>query len=299
MIHCFKTANTYFKERFGCKVYKLALDGGMTCPNRDGKLGTRGCIFCSSGGSGDFAKKQCGDTHAQIEQAKKLLDGKNHGDCYIAYFQSFTNTYADVATLRNLFLPAISEPSIVGLSIATRPDCLPDDVLELINELNTIKPVFIELGLQTIHDKTANFIRRGYTLDVYDKAIMNLLKTGVHIITHMILGLPGENFEMMQDTAKYIGNMGSHGIKLQLLHVLKGTDLETFYNDGGFNVLSEAEYIDILCKCVLCLPNNMVLHRITGDAPKALLVAPKWSADKKRVLQKIKDEFACRGILLK
>ena len=201
MNHFYKTANSYFKERFGFKVYKLALDGGMTCPNRDGTLGTRGCIFCSGGGSGDFAQKQCGDIKLQLEQAKARLSGKNHGDHFIAYFQSFTNTYADVDTLRNLFLPAISEPSVVGLSVATRPDCLPQNVIELINELNQIKPVFIELGLQTIHEKTAQFIRRGYELKTYDEAVSSLQKTGVHIITHMILGLPGETKEMMMQTA--------------------------------------------------------------------------------------------------
>lgn len=298
MNHFYKTANSYFKERFGFKVYKLALDGGMTCPNRDGTLGTRGCIFCSGGGSGDFAQKQCGDIKLQLEQAKARLSGKNHGEHFIAYFQSFTNTYADVDTLRNLFLPAISEPSVVGLSVATRPDCLPQNIIELINELNQIKPVFIELGLQTIHEKTAQFIRRGYELKVYDEAVSSLQKTGVHIITHIILGLPGETKEMMMQTAKHIGNVGSHGIKLQLLHVLKGTDLATFYEGGIFKTLSETEYIDALCECVLSLPNGTVLHRITGDAPKSLLVAPMWSADKKRILQKIKDEFSHRNIIL-
>lgn len=294
----YKTANSYFKEHFGFKVYKLALDAGMTCPNRDGTLGTRGCIFCSSGGSGDFAQKQCGDINFQLEQAKARLSGKNHGEHFIAYFQSFTNTYADVEILRNLFVPVINEPSIVGLSIATRPDCLPPDVLALINELNQTKPVFIELGLQTIHQKTADFIRRGYELSVYDKAVKNLHKIGVHIITHMILGLPGEDSAMMQETARHIGEVGSHGVKLQLLHILKGTDLETYYQDVKFAVLSKSGYIDILCNCVLCLPNGTVLHRITGDAPKSLLVEPKWSADKKRVLQEIKEAFSNRGIIL-
>ena len=294
----YKTANSYFQERFGFKVYKLALDGGMTCPNRDGTLDTRGCIFCSSGGSGDFAQKQCGNISLQLAQAKARLSGKNHGEHFIAYFQSFTNTYADVEVLRKLFVPVINEPSIVGLSIATRPDCLPPDVLALISELNQIKPVFVELGLQTIHQKTANFIRRGYELHIYDEAVKNLRKTGVHIITHMILGLPGEDSAMMQETAKYIGKAGSHGVKLQLLHILKGTDLETFYRNGNFAALSKLDYIDILCKCVLCLPEGTVLHRITGDAPKSLLVEPKWSADKKRVLQEIKEAFSNQGIIL-
>ena len=207
----YKTANSYFQERFGFKVYKIALDGGMSCPNRDGTLGTRGCIFCSNGGSGDFAEKQCGNIKLQIERAIARLDGKNHGEHFIAYFQSYTNTYADVDILRSLFFSAISEAFIVGLSIATRPDCLSKEILDLITELNAIKPVFIELGLQTIHEETAKFIRRGYTLDVYDSAVQNLKKTGAHIITHMILGLPGEDSEMMQETAKYIASAGSDG----------------------------------------------------------------------------------------
>ena len=294
----YKTANSYFQERFGFKVYKLALDGGMSCPNRDGTLGTRGCIFCSNGGSGDFAEKQCGDIKLQIQRAIQRLNGKNHGEHFIAYFQSYTNTYANIDTLRSLFFSAVSEPFIVGLSIATRPDCLGKDVLDLITELNTIKPVFIELGLQTIHEETAKFIRRSYTLDVYDQAVQNLKKTGAHIITHMILGLPGENSLMMQQTAKHIASVGSDGVKLQLLHILRGTDLGDLYNSGKFSTLSKSEYISLLCDCVRCFPDGTVLHRITGDAPKDLLIAPKWSADKKRVLQEIKEAFISCDIVL-
>ncbi|MBE7058687.1 MAG: TIGR01212 family radical SAM protein [Ruminococcaceae bacterium] len=294
----YKTANSYFHERFGCKVYKLALDGGMSCPNRDGTLGTRGCIFCSNGGSGDFAEKQCGNIKLQMERAIQRLDGKNRGEHFIAYFQSYTNTYADIQTLRNLFYSAISEDFIVGLSIATRPDCLGKDVLDLIAELNSIKPVFIELGLQTIHEETAKFIRRGYTLDVYDSAVENLKKTGAHIITHMILGLPGEDSEMMQQTAKHIASIGSDGVKLQLLHILCGTDLGDLYEAGSISALSKSEYISCLCDCVRCFPNGTVLHRITGDAPKNLLIAPKWSADKKHVLQEIRETFAACDIIL-
>lgn len=294
----YKTANSYFQERFGFKVYKIALDGGMSCPNRDGTLDTRGCIFCSNGGSGDFAEKQCGDIQLQIQRAIQRLDGKNHGEHFIAYFQSFTNTYADVSTLRSLFFSAISEPFMVGLSIATRPDCLGKDILDLIAELNAIKPVFIELGLQTIHEETAKFIRRGYTIDVYDQAVQNLKKTGAHIITHMILGLPGEDSEMMQQTAKHIASAGSDGVKLQLLHILRGTDLGDLYNSGKFSTLSKTEYISYLCDCVRCFPDGTVLHRITGDAPKDLLIAPKWSADKKRVLQEIREAFISCDIIL-
>lgn len=296
--YVFKSANTFFKELFGCKVYKLALDAGMTCPNRDGTVGEGGCIFCSAGGSGEFAEKNCGDVHIQIERAKARLSGKSHPSSYIAYFQSFTNTYADADILRSIFLPVINNPEIAGLSIATRPDCLPGEVINLIEELNCIKPVFIELGLQTIHENTAKTIRRGYALSVYDKAVFNLKKTGVHIITHMILGLPGENNEMMIDTARYIGEIGSHGVKLQLLHVLKGTDLEKMYLNGEFSALSKSEYIKILVSCMKKLPQETVIHRITGDAPKDLLTAPLWSADKKRVLQEIYDAFSSNDILL-
>ncbi len=297
-MYYYKSANSYFKERFGFKVYKLALDAGMTCPNRDGKIGTRGCIFCSNGGSGDFAEKDCGSINIQIESAKKRLLGKNTGSHYIAYYQSYTNTYAPVEKLRKIFIPAITHPEIVALSIATRPDCLPKDVIELLKELNSIKPVFVELGLQTIHENTATIIRRGYDLNTYNNAINELLKIGVHIITHMILGLPHETPNMMLETARHIGRVGSHGIKLQLLHVMKNTDLEALYKASVFQALSKEDYINILCDCVLELPQGTVLHRITGDAPRASLIAPLWSLDKKRVLQEIRDAFENKGIIL-
>lgn len=297
MSYLYKSANSYFKETFGFKVYKLALDAGMTCPNRDGKLDTRGCIFCSSGGSGDFAQKECSNINLQIEKAKNRLKGKYAGEKFIAYYQSYTNTYASIERLREVFYPAIMHPEIVALSIATRPDCLPHDVLELIRELNNIKPVIIELGLQTIHEESARLIRRGYETHVYDEAVHNLHKIGVHIITHMILGLPYETPEMMIKTAKHIGDVGSQGVKLQLLHVLENTDLEKLYSSKAFETLSKKEYIRILCDCVLSLPENTVLHRITGDAPKASLIAPLWSTDKKRVLQEIRDAFKENDIL--
>ena len=288
------TAGTYFQQIFGQKVYKLALDGGFTCPNRDGTVGVGGCIFCSAGGSGDFAEKPCGDVSLQLARAKARVAGKMHGNAYIAYFQSFTNTYASVDRLRAIFLPVLNDPSIVGLSIATRPDCLPPEIIALMSELNKIKPVMVELGLQTIHEDTARLIRRGYPLSTYDKAIADLGKIGVHIITHMILGLPGETPEMMVETARYVGKAGSYGVKLQLLHVLKGTDLA----DLSPETLSEEAYLDILCRCIQALPEGTVLHRLTGDAPRDLLIAPRWSLDKKRVLQAIKDRCLQEGIEL-
>lgn len=291
------TANEYFKKTFGQKTYKLALDGAMTCPNRDGTLGHDGCIFCSAGGSGDFAEKYDGNVSLQIERAKKRVSSKIKDGRFIAYFQSYTNTYADVKYLENLFMPAIIHDDIAALSIGTRPDCLPDDVLNLINRLCKIKPVFVELGLQTIHQSTADFIRRGYTLDVYDTAVKSLKKVGANVVTHVILGLPHEDERMMLDTVKYVGQSGADGIKLQLLHVLKGTALEKMYLAGEFETLTLERYVDILCQCIEIFPDNIVIHRLTGDAPKKLLVAPMWSADKKRVLNTINAEFAKRGFI--
>ncbi len=290
----YQTANSYFQGKFGGKVYKLALDGGFTCPNRDGTVSRGGCIFCSAGGSGDFAEKPCGDIGLQLARAKARVAGKMHEDRYIAYFQSFTNTYGSAEHLRSIFLPAIQDPSIVGLSIATRPDCLPPETVALIQELNQIKPVMIELGLQTIHETTARMINRGYALSVYDRAMAALRTTGVHIITHMILGLPGEDKGKMVETARYIGESGSHGVKLQLLQILKGTPLAQM----DVMPLSQETYLDILCACIQALPPDTVLHRLTGDAPKEQLIAPRWSLDKKRVLQAIKEKLLQEDILL-
>ena len=278
------SANTYYRQKFGCKIYRLSLSGGMTCPNRDGTLGTRGCIFCSGYGSGDFAAH---DEHIekQIASAKQLVSGKTDESCkFIAYFQDFTNTYAPVEHLRRLFTEATAADDIVGLSVATRPDCLPDEVTELLCELNEKKPVWIELGLQTVHESTARYIRRGYDLRVYDDAMSRLRACGIDVITHMIIGLPHETKEQMIQTAKYISDAGSHGIKLQLLHVLRGTDLQTEYERGAFDVLTLEEYIDILKGCVAVLRDDIVVYRLTGDGAKKDLIAPLWSADKKRVL---------------
>lgn len=275
--------NEYLKEQFGGKVYKVALDGGMTCPNRDGNIDTRGCIFCA-GGSGSFAERQNISVTMQIENAKKRIEKKAKNARLIAYFQSYTNTYAPVEYLKKLFTEAISHPEVVALSIGTRPDCLPPEVMALLAELNEIKPVWVELGLQTMHPKTAAYIRRGYPLSVFDRAVKELGAIGVHVIVHMILGLPGETKEMMVQTARYIGESGADGIKLQLLHLLSGTDLEKDYREGKFSVLSKKDYFDCLATCLAVLPQTMVIHRMTGDGDKKLLVAPLWSGDKKQVL---------------
>lgn len=288
--------NDFLTDKYGEKVYKLALNGGMTCPNRDGLIDTRGCIFCSAGGSGEFAGNPCMSVTKQIEEGKKLLSSKYSGSKYIAYFQAYTNTYADISYLRRIFYEAVNHPDIVCLSIATRPDCLPDDVISLLNELNRIKPVWIELGLQTIHERTARYIRRGYELPVFDDAVKRLKAAGIDIIVHMIIGLPNETKQDMLDTASYIASLHIQGIKLQLLHVLKGTDLATDYQNGIFKTLDIDEYIDILMAIIEILPPDMVIHRLTGDGPKRLLIAPEWSAGKKFVLNRINSELKSRSI---
>lgn len=290
------TVNEYCKKQFGEKIYKISLNGGMSCPNRDGKLDVRGCIFCSADGSGDFAPGRSIPLDEQIEDAKRRVSSKYKGTHYIAYFQAYTNTYAPVEKLRALFMPVIKREDIVVLSIATRPDCLSDEVLDLLRELNDIKPVWVELGLQTIHEKTADYIRRGYSLPVYDKAIRDLEAIGIHTITHLILGLPGETKEDMLQSVRYVSDCGSQGIKLQLLHVLKGTDLASDYEKGLFRTLLFDEYIDLLADCVRLLPKDMIVHRLTGDGPKNLLIAPMWSADKKRVMNAIHQRLKKEGL---
>lgn len=282
----YTTLNQYLKDKFGCKVYKIAIDGGFTCPNRDGKIDTRGCIFCSKGGSGDFAESRELSITEQIEKGKERVSKKTKDGKYIAYFQAFTNTYAPVDRLRKLYTEAINHPDIVAISIGTRPDCLGDDVLELLSELNQIKPIFVELGLQTIHEETAKYIRRGYSLDVYDKAVEELHKIGVNVVTHIIIGLPNETTEQILDTVKYVSKV-TDGIKLQLLHIIKDTDLANDYEKGLFPVLSLEEYAEIIRKCVEIIPENVVIHRLTGDGAKKDLIAPLWSADKKKVLNTI------------
>ncbi len=282
----YTTLNSYLKDRFGCKVYKIALDGGFTCPNRDGTVGTGGCIFCSKGGSGDFAESREKSISEQIADGKKRVSKKIKDGKYIAYFQAFTNTYAPVERLRELYTEAISQPDIAALSIGTRPDCLGEDVLALLDEMNKRVPVFVELGLQTIHEDTARYIRRGYDLSVYDKAVADLHKIGVNVVTHLIIGLPGESKEDMLRSVEYVCKM-TDGIKLQLLHILKGTDLETEYNSGKIKELALEEYTDIIRDCVKIIPKSVVVHRLTGDGAKKDLIAPMWSADKKNVLNTI------------
>lgn len=286
--------NDALQERYGEKVYKLTLNAGCTCPNRDGKLGTRGCIFCSEGGSGDFAGSPSLSITEQIEEEKKRLSRKRPARKYIAYFQAYTNTYAPVDYLRKVYTEAIEHPEIVALSIATRPDCLGTEVLDLLTELNQQKPVWVELGLQTIHEKTAVFIRRGYPLAVFDEAMAQLEARNLETIVHVILGLPGETKEMMLDTVRYLNHTGAAGIKLQLLHILKHTDLADYYEQTGFHVLTLEEYVDLVISCLeVCRP-DMVIHRITGDGPKDLLIAPLWSSAKRQVLNSIHRELKLR-----
>ena len=287
--------NEYLKKTFGEKVYKISLDGGMTCPNRDGTLGSHGCIFCSEGGSGEFAAQRALSVSEQIEQAKRRISKKSDCKKFIAYFQPFTNTYAPVSYLRKIFEEAVAPEEIAALSIATRPDCLGDDVLDLLDELNKKKPVWVELGLQTIHEKSAEYIRRGYDLNVYDESVKKLHKIGVNVITHIILGLPNESRREILESVGYAGER-SDGIKLQLLHVLKGTDLLKDYERGMFETLTLDEYVDLLCDCIEALPPDVVIHRMTGDGDKKLLVAPLWSADKKRVLNTIHKALNDRNV---
>ncbi len=292
----YRSANDYMKEVFGRKIYKISINGGFTCPNRDGTLGTGGCIFCSGEGSGDFSEDAALSVSEQIENGKKRVEAKLPKSAdktlpqYMAYFQAFTNTYAPIEKLRKLFTEAIQHPDIVGISVATRPDCLPEDVIELLYELNNIKPVWVELGLQTVHQRTAEYIRRGYELPCYTDALKRLTGRVSHIITHVILGLPGETKEDMLETVRFVGDIAMIapknliGIKLQLLHVIRGTDLEKDYLDGKFDCLTLEEYADLIHDAIDMLPDDIVVHRITGDGAKRTLVAPLWSADKKRVL---------------
>lgn len=289
--------NDYLIKKFGKKVYKIALNGNMSCPNRDGSLGHGGCIFCSAGGSGDFAGNPSESITQQIEHGKALLSAKYSGNSYIAYFQAYTNTYAPVEYLRRIFTEAIHHPDIVCLSIATRPDCLGEEVIDLLQELNAQKPIWIELGLQTIHPQTASYIRRGYELDTFEQAMLLLKNAGIETIVHMIIGLPGEDKKMILETADYIAHSSASGIKLQLLHVLTGTDLAADYEKGLFKTLTLDEYLDILTDIIKILPPDMVIHRLTGDGPKKLLVAPEWSTDKKNVINSINRTFSDKNVI--
>lgn len=279
----YRTLNQHYQEKFGCKVYKLSIDGGFSCPNRDGTVGIGGCVFCNETGSGDFAV--CGKSiTAQLQEARKWVEKKNRDGKYIAYFQSFTGTYASPEVLRNRYLEAIAPEEMVGLAIGTRPDCLGEDVMAVLKEVNALKPVSVELGLQTVHASSAQYIRRGYVNQVYFDAVDRLKKAGVEVVTHIILGLPGETPEMAAETTRAAVKAGTDGIKFHLLHVLKHTDLAKDYFDGKFQCLSMEAYGDWLCTCMKEVPAHITVHRITGDGAKRNLVAPLWSADKKSVL---------------
>nr|WP_303241852.1 TIGR01212 family radical SAM protein [uncultured Blautia sp.] len=272
------------RERFGEKVYKITLNGGMSCPNRDGKLGTRGCIFCSAGGSGDFAADSSLSITEQIDRQISILSAKRPIHKYIAYFQAFTNTYAPVEYLEKIFTEALSHPGIAALSIGTRPDCLGKDVVTLLSRLNRQKPVWVELGLQTIHEKTAVYIRRGYPLSCFEDAVKRLRSEDIEVIVHTILGLPGESTQDILNTMEYLNHQDIQGIKLQLLHVLRGTDLASDYEKGLFCTYERDEYISLVISCLEHLRPDMVIHRITGDGPKDLLISPLWASRKREVL---------------
>lgn len=278
--------NSAYRERFGKKAVKVSLDAGFTCPNRDGTLGTRGCIFCSARGSGDFAA--IGNTIAeQIEYGKKQQKWQGLSPCYIAYFQAFTNTYAPVAKLKALYEQALCCDDIVGISIATRPDCLQKEVIALLEEINQKTALWVELGLQTIHQHSVERIHRGYSNDVFEKAVMELSQKNIEIVVHIILGLPYETKQDMLSTIEYINQFPVKGVKLQLLHVLEDTDLADYYQKGNFDTLSLEEYVDIVCDCIEHLRDDIVIHRLTGDGNGEKLIAPLWSKQKRLVLNTI------------
>lgn len=291
--------NSYLKQRFGCKVYKIALNSGLSCPNRDGTIGFGGCIFCSKGGSGDFASSPELCISDQINNAIDRIKNKISNGKFIAYFQAFTNTYGPIDYLRRIFYEAVSHPDVAALSIATRPDCLPENVLLLLKELNRIKPVFVELGFQTSNENTAALIRRGYDNIVFDNAVSDLHRIGVEVIVHTIIGLPYETSDDVINTIRYINDLPVNGIKLQLLHVLKGTSLEKFYfeNPNAFLFMDINEYINVLGKCISNLREDIVIHRLTGDGPKSLLIAPMWSGNKKVVLNAINNYLSFNNII--
>lgn len=283
----YTSLNDYCRKEFGYKLYKLSLDGGMTCPNRDGTLGFGGCIFCSEDGSGEFSEKRAGSIAEQIENAKKRVAHKNKNGGYIAYFQSFTNTYAPVSYLEKIFTEAINHPDIEVLSVATRPDCLGDDVLPLLQTLNQAKPVWVELGFQTANEKSAEYIGRGYRNEVFVDAVRRLNNAGIKTVAHVIIGLPGETAEDMENTVRFVCRQGVWGIKLHLLHVLRGSRLEKEYEERKFTCLTKEEYLDLVCRLLAIIPGDVVIHRLTGDGDKRKLIAPMWSGNKKDVLNSL------------
>ena len=284
-----RTLSEYLKSEYGEKIYKLSLCSGCTCPNRDGTVGTGGCTFCSEGGSGEFAAAP-GPLNDQIEDARQRIAAKTDARRFIAYFQSFTNTYGDPDHLRRIYREAILRDDIAVLSLGTRPDCLGDEIMEMLQELNQIKPVWVELGLQTIHEKTALRINRGYPLPVFEEAVRKLKQAGLQVIVHVILSLPGEDREDMLETARYLSglNPGIDGIKLQMLNILEGTAMAEEYKEHPFPLLTMEEYAEIVCEMIRILPDDIVVHRMTGDGPGNLLIAPEWVRNKKKVLNTIR-----------
>ena len=291
----YHTFNYAMRKIFGNKVIKLSLDGGFTCPNRDGTIGSRGCIFCGEEGSGEFAGSRCLSIKEQIEEQKEFMSGKWKTDKYIAYFQNFTNTYSSYQDLRYKYYEAISQEGIVGLAIATRPDCLSEEVLDLLGELNEKTFLWLELGLQTIHQGSANFIRRGYSLDLYQKAVKELKKRNIKVVTHLIFGLPNESKDHILESVKYVANTDTWGGKFHLLYIQKGTDLYDYYVKKPFPLMDRDEYIDLVVDALELLPKDMVVHRLTGDGKRDLLYAPRWSLDKLRVLTGIDKELKVRN----
>lgn len=283
------SVNEYLRNEYGEKVYKLALDGGFTCPNRDGTVGKGGCIFCSEGGSGDFAVKcEPGNVAAQIEAAKEKIASKTNCNKFIAYFQAYSGTYGDIEYLEKLFTEAINHPQVVILSVATRCDCLDEKVMALLEKINRIKPVWIEMGLQTVHDSTHRLLNTCYTYDMFSSKVYELNKRGIYVIAHLILGLPGEDESMILESVRKTCNLPIDGIKLQLLHVLKGTSLAQMYEEEPFHVMELEEYCSLVAKCIELIPQRITVHRLTGDGPADILIAPRWSTDKKRVMNEIK-----------
>ena len=293
----YNSVSDYYRKKYGCKVYKLSLKGADTCPNRDGTVGVGGCIFCSQSASGEFAEEKIGTVSEQLERAKKRVAKKIKEGKYVAYFQSFSNTYGDANYLKRLFLEAIKPDYIVGIAIGTRPDCLGYEMLEILSELNAKKPVTVELGLQTSNDKTAKYINRCYKTQVFDTAVKNLKARGIEVVAHMIIGLPFESEEDMLNTARHIANSGADGIKFHLLHILKDTKLAEEYEKGVFSALDLETYTKILKNCIEVISPKMTVHRITGDPPKSELIAPDWPADKKRVLNYINRYFKQQNLI--
>jgi len=288
--------NYFLREKFGQKVFKISLDAGFSCPNRDGTISKGGCVFCSERGSGDFAGDRNFSISTQFKDIKEMMNKKWKEGKYIAYFQAYTNTYGEVEVLREKYEEALKEEGVVALAIATRPDCLSEEVLDLLEDMNKKVYTWVELGLQTVSDKTAKLINRGYTLETFEKALHNLRSRGIDVVVHTIFGLPGETKEDMLNTVKYIAENDIQGVKFHLLHLMKDTPLVKFYESGELEFLEQEEYIDLICTAVTMLPQNMVVHRLTGDAPRALLIGPMWSLKKWEVLNAIDKKFEDNNI---